>query len=127
MARVQSRTMQSRRAAETASPPSAGQPSKLRMSTQWPNFDVALVSVEGEVDTTASAELLDYALSKALLCRLLILNLERVRSVSRSGYDMLRTLKSRCAMADVELTVLHGRYAGGSAPDLWQTPGRQRA
>ena len=127
MTSVQSRTMQSRRVRETTSPPSDEQPSTLQISTQWPNFDVALVSVEGEVDAANSADLFDYALSKALLCRLLILNLERVRSLSCSGYDMLRTLESRCAMADVELTVLHGRYAGSGAPELWQTSGRQRA
>ena len=82
--------------------------SKLELSTQWPSFDVALVSVEGEVDAASDAELLDYALSKALLCRLLILNLERVEFLSCSGYDMLRTLERRCAMADVELSVLYG-------------------
>ena len=81
------------------------------MSTQWPNFDVALVSVEGEIDAATCRDLLDYALSKALLCRLLVLNLERVRFLSCSGYDTLRTLERRCAMADVELSVLHGQSA----------------
>lgn len=101
---------------KTALPQLLGERSKLEMSVQWPNFDVALVSVEGHVDRATSADLFDYALSKALLCRLLILNLERVKSFSRSGYDMLRTLESRCAMADVELTVLHGRYPGADYP-----------
>jgi hypothetical protein len=127
MTSVQARPAQSRRASETASPSPAGDPSTLEITTQWPKFDVALVSVEGHVDAAASADLLYYALSKALLCRLLILNLERVQSLSRSGYDMLRTLESRCAIADVELTVLHGVYADASAADLRQPPGRQPA
>jgi anti-anti-sigma factor len=82
----------------------------LEISLQWPTFDVALVSVAGEVDTANSAELLEYTMSKALLCRLLILNLERVTYLSSSGYDMVRTLRRRCAMAEVQLTVLHGTY-----------------
>lgn len=82
--------------------------SALEMSIQWPSFDVALVSMAGEVDAASSTDLLDYALSKALLCRLLVLNLERVQFLSCSGYEALRTLERRCAMADVELTVLYG-------------------
>lgn len=89
----------------------AGRESKLQTSTEWPTFDVALLSVEGQIDADSSAELLDYALSKALVCRLLILNLGRVSFLPSSGYDMLRTLERRCAMADVKLTVLHGTYA----------------
>lgn len=85
--------------------------SKLRTSIEWPTFDVALLSVEGQIDADSSSELLDYALSKALVCRLLILNLGRVSFLPSSGYDMLRTLEGRCAMADVKLTVLHGTYA----------------
>jgi anti-anti-sigma factor len=84
---------------------------RIEISTQWPNFDVALVTVEGEVDAAGHAELLDHALSKAPLCRLLILDLERVSFLSCSGYDMLRTLERRCAMADVELSVLYGASA----------------
>jgi hypothetical protein len=84
---------------------------KFEISTQWPTFDVALVSVQGEVDAACDADLLDYTLGKALLCRLLILNLERVRFLSCSSFDMLRTLERRCAMADVELSVLYGPSA----------------
>jgi anti-anti-sigma factor len=94
----------------TAGRSSAARPG-LEMSTQWPAFDVALVSVEGEIDAASGADLLDYALSKALLCRLLILNLERVRFLSCSGYRTIRTLERRCAMADVELSVLYGSSA----------------
>lgn len=85
--------------------------SKLQTTTEWLTFDVALVSVEGQIDADNCAQLLDYALSKALVCRLLILNLGRVSYLPSSGYDMLRTLKRGCAMADVKLTVLHGTYA----------------
>lgn len=116
MTEVHARTMQPTRVQRTTALPPRGKPSKLEMSTQWPNFDVALVSVEGRLDASTSAELLDYALSTALLCQLLILNLERVTALSGSGYDMLSTLESRCAMADVELAVLHGRYAGAEYP-----------
>ncbi|CAM3241939.1 hypothetical protein H7J08_12950 [Mycobacterium frederiksbergense] len=109
MTDVQSRMMQSPRG--TAWPQPAGGSPAFEMSTRWLTFDVAVLSVEGQLNDAATAELLEYASSKALLCRLLILNLERVRSLSRGGYDMLRMLESRCAAADVALSVLHGRYA----------------
>jgi hypothetical protein len=111
MTQVRSEAMQSIRPAMTR-PLQDTRPEhpSLEISLQWPTFDVALVSVEGELDAADSAELLEYATTTALLCRLLILNLERVRYLSRSGYDMVGTLRRRCATADVKLAVLHGTY-----------------
>jgi hypothetical protein len=128
MTTVHPRTMQPNRVPRTTGlPESTTESDKLLISTRWHNFDVAVVSVEGRLDAAGYAELLDHALSRALLCRLLILNLERVRSLPCGGDDMLRALENRCAMADVELAVLHGRYAGAEYPpagafDEWNSP-----
>jgi anti-anti-sigma regulatory factor len=111
MTKVRTETMPSSRArCETVLPRPATENSTIVMSIQWPKFDVALVSVSGHIDAGNSDDFLDYALSRALLCRLLILNLERVSSLSVSGYEALRTLGRQCALADVEFTVLHGTY-----------------
>lgn len=87
-------------------PTSSRAKSQLRMHTEWQDFGVALTSVFGDIDSANVSEVLDYALSKALLSRRLFLDLSRVQFCSCEGYLMLRTLERRCLVADVELTVI---------------------
>jgi anti-anti-sigma regulatory factor len=79
---------------------------ELRMQTEWLDFDVALASVFGDIDSTNVGEVLDFALGKALLSRRLVLDLSRVQFCSCEGYSMLKTLERRCGLADVELKVI---------------------
>lgn len=78
---------------------------QLETSCEWIDFDVALLAVAGEIDSLSSDELLDYVLSKVLLCRVLVLDLTGVQFFSCDGYRMLKTLERRCLSADVELRV----------------------
>lgn len=80
------------------------------MCTQWPHFDIAAVLITGEIDAANTREVLEYVLSKALLCSRLILDLRQIDFFACDGYLMLKTLEKRCAVADVELEVLHSRY-----------------
>jgi anti-anti-sigma factor len=83
-------------------------PPGFEIAAYWPTFEVAKVVVMGDVDASNEADILDYALSKALLCRELILDLTRVRFFACSCCSMLATLRLRCARAGVALKVLNG-------------------
>ncbi|MGK2853536.1 MAG: STAS domain-containing protein [Microbacteriaceae bacterium] len=85
---------------------------QLETSTEWHDIDLAVVAVSGEIDAANTRELLDYTLGKVLLCRRLVLDLSRVGFFSSDGYWMLKTLESRCTLADVELTVVLGARVG---------------
>lgn len=80
----------------------------LRISTQWPEFDLALISVTGEIDAANADTLLHYALSKALLCNRMVLDLTELGFFGCVGGEMLTTLQRRCIMADVDLTIRTG-------------------
>ncbi|MGW0160132.1 STAS domain-containing protein [Mycobacterium sp. NPDC003323] len=84
----------------------------LRMETHWRDFDLAVVLVTGEVDAANAHEVLDYALSKALLCRRMVLDLTHVDFFACDCYQMLTTLRGRCLMADVDLSIQTGPVAG---------------
>ncbi|MDO3403378.1 STAS domain-containing protein [Mycolicibacterium neoaurum] len=80
----------------------------LRMTTQWQDFDLAVVMVTGELDATNTDVLLDYALSKVVLCQRMVLDLTDIDFFGCAGYSMLKTLEYRCILADVVLTLLPG-------------------
>jgi anti-anti-sigma factor len=85
-------------------------PTRLELATDWRDFDLAVISIAGEIDATNTRNLLDYTLGKVLLCRRLILDLSAVAFFASDGYWTLQTLRSRCALADVELSVVPGSY-----------------
>lgn len=80
----------------------------LELATEWRDIDLAVITVIGDVDAANTGQLLDYTLNKVLLCRRMILDLSRVGFFASAGYAMLKTLESRCAMADIEFTVMAG-------------------
>ncbi|MCV7432962.1 STAS domain-containing protein [Mycolicibacterium bacteremicum] len=80
----------------------------LQMATQWQDLDLAIVTVSGDLDATTTDVLLDYALSKVVLCHRMVLDLTDVDFFACEGYSMLKTLECRCIMAEVALTVLTG-------------------
>lgn len=83
---------------------------RFEIATEWRDFDLAVVSMAGDIDATNTPTLLDYTLGKVLLCRRMILDLSGVGFFASDGYWMLQTLRSRCALADVELSVVPGSY-----------------
>lgn len=98
-----------RRARRRAAPPTAlYRRADPEIATDWPDFDVARVLVSGDIDAARTSEIRDYVLSKVLVCQRLVLDLTRVSFFSCDGYRMVKTLEHRCALADVELRVLHG-------------------
>lgn len=80
--------------------------------TEWRDIDLAVITVTGEVDAANTRRLLDYILGKVLLCRRMVLDLTGVGFFGSDGYWMLKTVESRCALADIELTVLPGARVG---------------
>ncbi|MEH3137515.1 MAG: STAS domain-containing protein [Mycolicibacterium neoaurum] len=80
----------------------------LQMTTHWQDFDLAVVTVTGELDATNTDILLDYALSKVVLCQRMVLDLTDIDFFGCAGYTMLKTLEYRCILADVVLTLLTG-------------------
>jgi anti-anti-sigma regulatory factor len=83
-------------------------PVKLTMRTQWRDIDLAVITVTGEVDAANTRELLDYTLRKVMLCRRMVLDLTGVGFFASDGYWMLKTLESRCALADIEFSLQPG-------------------
>ena len=81
---------------------------RVQLTTQWQDFDLAVVTVTGDLDASATEVLLDYALNKALLCSRLVLDLTDVDFFAVEGYTMLKTLECRCILADVALSLLTG-------------------
>ncbi len=94
---------------DTASRPGS---TKLAMTTEWRDIDLAVITVTGEVDAVDSRTLLDYTLSKLVLCRRMVLDLTGVGFFGSDAYWMLKTLESRCVLADVEYTLLPGTRVG---------------
>ena len=80
----------------------------LHFATEWRDIDLAVITVAGEIDSANTRRLLDYTLGKVLLCRRMILDLSQVAFFASDGYWMLKTLESRCALADIEFTVVPG-------------------
>lgn len=80
----------------------------LELSTEWRDIDLAVITVVGDVDAANTHQLLDYTLSKALLCRRMILDLSRVGFFASDGYRTLKTLEARCALADIDFGVVPG-------------------
>ncbi|MDZ7883519.1 MAG: STAS domain-containing protein [Mycobacterium sp.] len=89
-------------------PGSAG----LEFATEWRDIDLAVITVTGDIDAANSHRLLDYTLSKVLLCRRMILDLSQVGFFSSDGYWMLKTLESRCVLADIEFNLVPGAHVG---------------
>ena len=84
----------------------------LEFATEWRDIDLAVITVVGDIDAANTYRLLDYTLSKVLLCRRMILDLSRVDFFASDGYWTLKTLESRCTMADIEFTVVPGARVG---------------
>lgn len=91
-----------------ARPGSAG----LDFATEWRDIDLAVITVVGDVDAANTHRLLDYTLSKVLLCRRMILDLSQVGFFASDGYWMLKTIESRCALADIAFTLVPGALVG---------------
>lgn len=91
-----------------ARPGSAG----LEFTTEWRDIDLAVITVVGDIDAANTRQLLDYTLSKVLLCRRMILDLSHVSFFASDGYWMLKTLDSRCVLADVEFNLVPGARVG---------------
>lgn len=91
-----------------AQPGSAG----LEFATEWRDIDLAVITVTGDVDAANTHRLLDYTLGKVLLCRRMILDLSHLRFFASDGYWMLKTLESRCVLADIEFTLVTGHLVG---------------
>ncbi len=87
-------------------------PARLEMATEWRDIDLAVITVAGDIDATNTRRLLDYTLGKLLLCRRMILDLSGVGFFATDGYWTLKTLESRCVLADTEFTLLTGVGAG---------------
>lgn len=85
---------------------------RLEFATEWRDIDLAVITVTGDIDAANTHRLLDYTLGKVLLCRRMILDLARVGFFATDGYWMLKTLESRCELADVELRVVPGARVG---------------
>jgi anti-anti-sigma regulatory factor len=81
---------------------------RLAMSTDWRDIDLAVITVTGEIDAANTREMLDYTLGKVLLCRRMELDLTGVGFFASDGYWMLKTLESRCALADIEFSLRPG-------------------
>lgn len=81
---------------------------KLAMATEWRDIDLAVITVTGEIDAANASEVLDYTLSKVLLCRRMVLDLTGVGFFASDGYWMLKTLQCRCVLADITFTMLSG-------------------
>lgn len=84
----------------------------LEFATEWRDIDLAVITVTGDVDAANTHRLLDYTLNKVLLCRRMILDLSHVGFFASDGYWMLKTLESRCAMADIEFNLVPGAHVG---------------
>lgn len=91
-----------------ARPGSAG----LELTTEWRDIDLAVITVVGDIDAANTHSLLDYTLNKVLLCRRMILDLSAVGFFASDGYWMLKTLESRCALADIEFNLVLGALVG---------------
>ena len=87
-----------------ARPGSAG----VEFATEWRDIDLAVITVLGDIDAANTHRFLDYTLGKVLLCRRMILDLSHVGFFATDGYWMLKTLESRCEMADIEFNVVPG-------------------
>ncbi|WP_395309125.1 STAS domain-containing protein [Mycobacterium sp. AMU20-3851] len=87
-------------------------PTPLEMATEWRDIDLAVITVAGDIDAANTRVLLDYTLGKLLLCRRMILDLTAVSFFATDGYWALKTLESRCVLADTEFTLLPGTQAG---------------
>ena len=87
-------------------------PAPLEMATEWRDIDLAVITVSGDIDASNTRVLLDYTLGKLLLCRRMILDLTAVGFLATDGYWSLKTLESRCVLADTEFTLLPGTRAG---------------
>lgn len=91
-----------------ARPGSAG----LELATEWRDIDLAVITVGGDIDAANTQRLLDYTLSKVLLCRRMILDLSDVGFFASAGYWTLKTLEARCELADIEFNVVPGARVG---------------
>jgi len=85
---------------------------RLEFATEWRDIDLAVITVTGDVDAANSHRLLDYALSKVLLCRRMILDLSQVGFFASDGYRILKVLESRCVLADIEFHLVPGAHVG---------------
>lgn len=85
---------------------------RLEFATEWRDIDLAVITVTGDVDAANSHRLLDYTLSKVLLCRRMILDLSQVGFFASDGYRMLKVLESRCVLADIEFHLVPGAHVG---------------
>jgi anti-anti-sigma regulatory factor len=84
----------------------------LEFSTEWRDIDLAVITVVGDIDAANTSRLLDYTLNKVLLCRRMILDLSHVGFFASDGYWMLKTLESRCVLADIEFNLVTGGRVG---------------
>lgn len=84
----------------------------LELRTEWRDIDLAVITASGEIDAANTHTLLDYTLGKVLLCRRMILDLTDVSHFGSDGYWMLKTLESRCELADIEFNLVPGARVG---------------
>ena len=78
----------------------------LTIDTQWYDPAVTVLTVNGFVDAANVDSLIDTVLDRAMMCCSMIVDLRGVRFMSISGFEALRLLDSRCAIADTRWTVI---------------------
>ncbi|GAS97501.1 anti-anti-sigma regulatory factor [Mycolicibacterium canariasense] len=78
----------------------------LTIDTQWYDPAVTVVTVGGVVDAANVDGLIDTVLDRAMLCCSMIVDMRGVRYLAVSGFEALRLLDARCALADTRWTVI---------------------
>lgn len=78
----------------------------LSVTTRWYDPAVTVVVVDGVIDAANVDDLIDVVLDRAMLSCSLIVDLGGVRYMSVSGFEALRLLNVRCALADTRWTVI---------------------
>ncbi|MDX1873401.1 STAS domain-containing protein [Mycolicibacterium sp. 120266] len=78
----------------------------LSIDTQWYDPAVTVVTVGGVIDAANVDTFVETALDRAMLCCSMIVDMRGVRYLSVSGFEALRLLDGRCALADTRWTVI---------------------
>jgi anti-anti-sigma factor len=68
-----------------------------RLDTHWMKSSVAIVSAQGDIDTTNACTLTAYSLANLASCRGLILDLTGLQFFGAAGFSALDKISVRCA------------------------------
>ena len=93
----------------TTDPFAATRRDGLRLSTEWLNASVVRISVDGEIDASNSADMLEYVFRRGANCRSMILDLKNVSFFATAGFSALQTLDMRCTRAEVSWMLVPSR------------------